>query len=97
MNETATIPPVFPGLFSEDADAPSLLGSECKPCERRFFPRRRYCDTCLEPAVEADADFHVPAPGGTRMVALRSRPEQRPGKRFILLTSELAPPIAVGW
>ncbi len=54
MNTDTTVPPVFPGLFSEDADSPCLTGSECVPCGRRFYPRRRFCDTCLEPATDAD-------------------------------------------
>jgi uncharacterized OB-fold protein len=47
--------PIEPGYFTipEDADqAPRLLGSRCRSCGERFFPRRVVCARCLEKNTE---------------------------------------------
>lgn len=47
--EQAQLPPVAAGLFRCGVadDAPMLLGGECEPCSRRFFPCPPLCPACL--------------------------------------------------
>ncbi|MBI5014810.1 MAG: OB-fold domain-containing protein [Deltaproteobacteria bacterium] len=54
MNRETEIPPIAPGLFSlpPGQGEPNLLGGYCAACDRRFFPRPKYCPVCLEPASE---------------------------------------------
>jgi len=52
MNLEATndIPPVVPGIFTlppYDQAPPKLLGGLCSDCNKRYFPRPRYCPVCL--------------------------------------------------
>jgi uncharacterized OB-fold protein len=51
MSEAKTdIPPVMPGIFTlppYDKAPPILLGGYCSACERRYFPRPKYCPGCL--------------------------------------------------
>lgn len=44
------IPPVAPGIFTlppYDKAPPTLLGGYCKECDKRYFPRPKYCPGCL--------------------------------------------------
>ncbi len=56
MSEAKTdIPPVMPGIFTlppYDKAPPTLLGGYCPACERRYFPRPKYCPGCLGPIKE---------------------------------------------
>ncbi len=52
MNE---IPPMMPGIFTPppyDQDPPKLIGGFCADCHMYYFPRRKYCPTCLQPVEE---------------------------------------------
>jgi uncharacterized OB-fold protein len=47
--------PIEPGFFTipEDrAEPPLLLGSRCRACGERFFPRRQVCARCLAAGCE---------------------------------------------
>lgn len=53
MNEenTDAIQPVNPGTFTVPGDAgtpPELLGGYCRTCRRPYYPRPRYCPSCLQ-------------------------------------------------
>ena len=51
------IPPVAPGVFTlppYDNDPPRLLGGFCEECNRKYFPRPKYCRACLGPVKECD-------------------------------------------
>jgi len=51
------IPPVIPGIFTlppYDQAPPKLLGGFCSTCNRYYFPRRKYCQQCLETVEECD-------------------------------------------
>ncbi len=51
------IPPVAPGIFTlphDEETQPRLLGGFCPTCERRYFPRSKYCPVCLGDLAEAD-------------------------------------------
>jgi uncharacterized OB-fold protein len=56
MNEAKSdIRPVVAGIFTlppYDQAPPSLLGGFCPDCNRRYFPRPRYCRGCLGPVEE---------------------------------------------
>ena len=55
LETVADIPPVARGIFTlppYDQAAPSLLGGLCSACDRRYFPRPRYCPACLGPTEE---------------------------------------------
>jgi len=44
------IPPIDPGIFTPppyENMPPRLLGGVCEACKRYYFPRPRYCKTCL--------------------------------------------------
>lgn len=42
------LPPFMPGVFSLAADGrPELLGSQCVPCARSYFPVAALCPACL--------------------------------------------------
>lgn len=44
------IPPVMPGIFTlppYDDEPPALLGGFCPACNVYYFPRPKYCRTCL--------------------------------------------------
>ena len=46
----ANIQPMAPGIFTlppYDNIAPILLGGYCKECDKRYFPRPKYCPSCL--------------------------------------------------
>lgn len=52
MNSKAidNILPVAPGIFTPppyENMPPKLLGGFCETCKRHYFPRPRYCKTCL--------------------------------------------------
>ncbi len=50
MGTMANIPPVALGIFTlppYDQTLPKLLGGFCPACNRHFFPRPRYCRSCL--------------------------------------------------
>jgi uncharacterized OB-fold protein len=50
------IPPMMPGIFTSppyDQNPPKLIGGCCGDCRRYYFPRPRYCPTCLQPTKEA--------------------------------------------
>jgi len=49
------LPPIAPGLFRLDKAGvePVLLGGECRPCRRQFFPRPPICPACLGEIEEA--------------------------------------------
>jgi uncharacterized OB-fold protein len=34
-------------FFKETRDGLRLVGSECKKCNSKFFPKKRYCTNCL--------------------------------------------------
>lgn len=49
------IPPVASGVFTlppYDERPPRLLGGFCPDCSRHFFPRPKYCKSCLKPVEE---------------------------------------------
>lgn len=49
------IPPVMPGIFTlppYDDEPPALLGGFCPACKAYYFPRPKYCRTCLGPVEE---------------------------------------------
>jgi uncharacterized OB-fold protein len=49
-NNPNDIPPVAPGIFTlspYDNNPPTLLGGYCKECDKRYFPRPKYCPSCL--------------------------------------------------
>lgn len=56
--ESTTAPPAAsvplqPGLFEAGADgALRLVGTRCRQCGARFFPRRAVCARCLSPDTE---------------------------------------------
>ena len=55
LETVADIPPMARGIFTlppYDQAPPSLLGGLCKACDRRYFPRPRYCPVCLGPTEE---------------------------------------------
>jgi uncharacterized OB-fold protein len=56
MSEAKTdIPPVVPGIFTlppYDKAPPTFLGGYCSACEKRYFPRPKYCPGCLGPIKE---------------------------------------------
>ena len=57
QNMNSDIPPVAPGIFTlppYDDDPPRLLGGFCKECNRKYFPRPKYCCACLGPVKECD-------------------------------------------
>jgi uncharacterized protein len=44
------IPPVMPGIFTlppYDTEPPALLGGHCPVCKQYYFPRPKYCRSCL--------------------------------------------------
>ena len=46
------VPPIMPGIFTMppyDDGPPSLLGAFCPTCRTYYFPRTKYCRTCLSP------------------------------------------------
>ncbi len=71
---------VAPGLFHYplvNGQAPALLASRCKKCEKSFFPKRRLCPTCFETDMEeirlntrgriySAAVVHIPSPTGIK-------------------------------
>lgn len=84
------IPPVMPGIFTMppyDNEPPALLGAFCPVCRAYYFPRPRYCRTCLGPLQEAGvgtegiiysftivrkkAPFGLPMPYGAGFVDLK--------------------------
>ena len=40
------------GLFERDAAGPYLLGSQCRACQRTFYPRTVLCLDCLSSDLE---------------------------------------------
>ena len=49
-NNSNDILPVAPGIFTlppYDNNPPTLLGGYCKECNKRYFPRPKYCPNCL--------------------------------------------------
>ena len=46
--------PLEPHLFRFDDDRPVLLGSTCGACGETFFPRRRLCAVCGDPADDVE-------------------------------------------
>lgn len=58
MAEPLTAPPpasvpLQPDLFEEGAEgAPRLVGTRCRQCGARFFPRRAVCARCLSQDTE---------------------------------------------
>jgi len=59
MNQESTqaIAPVAPGIFvvpSGEGSQPRLIGGSCPSCEKHYFPRPKYCPSCLGPVEEAD-------------------------------------------
>jgi len=69
MSNESLAPPIS-GLRT-DVDGVQLVGSECPTCERRVFPPRLSCPTCLEtmddwlvqssPILETYSEIHVAA------------------------------------
>ncbi|MCX6584165.1 MAG: OB-fold domain-containing protein [Candidatus Aminicenantes bacterium] len=56
MKTVNGIPPVMPGIFTlppYDDGPPALLGGFCPACSAYYFPRPKYCRTCLGPVEEA--------------------------------------------
>jgi 3-hydroxyisobutyrate dehydrogenase-like beta-hydroxyacid dehydrogenase/uncharacterized OB-fold protein len=56
--------PIEPGYFTipeDPGEAPRLLGSRCRACGERFFPRRMVCARCLA----QDTEDVLLGPGGT--------------------------------
>ena len=50
MSEARRRVPIEPGFFTipkDPSDSPRLLGSRCRACGERFFPRREVCAKCL--------------------------------------------------
>jgi len=43
----ADVVPVREGIFAEDAEGAKLLGNKCKSCGQLFFPKAKFCLTCL--------------------------------------------------
>ncbi|MGD2124814.1 MAG: OB-fold domain-containing protein [Desulfobacteraceae bacterium] len=58
MNNTKNdIPPMIPGIFTMPPYGqapPKLLGGFCSGCKQHYFPRPRYCPSCLGPVEQAD-------------------------------------------
>ena len=51
------VPPVAPGIFTlppYDETPPALLGGYCPSCKTHFFPKPKYCRTCLGPVQETE-------------------------------------------
>ena len=49
-NKLNNIPPVASGIFTlppYDKAPPTLLGGYCQECDKRYFPRPKYCPGCL--------------------------------------------------
>ncbi|MGI9591801.1 MAG: Zn-ribbon domain-containing OB-fold protein [Myxococcota bacterium] len=44
--------PIDAGLFTDDADAPRLVGSRCRECGEVTFPRQDGCPCCTGSAME---------------------------------------------
>jgi uncharacterized OB-fold protein len=43
---------VEPKFFKETENGLRLVGSVCKKCNSKFFPRKNYCSNCLDSSLE---------------------------------------------
>jgi uncharacterized protein len=75
--------PVKEGLFQESPEGSVLVGSKCKNCGQIFFPKVKFCFTCLSENVE---DFKLSRQGKLYTYTIGRMP-----------SVHFQPPFAVGY